>query len=225
MARRPSQRTATDYARSLARRRAAMDRLNRRLRDVLQERARTAAAIARWKSEHGRAVTDPARENAMLAMMLRDAPAGFDRATLARLLRAILRASRRHAERAASGPAVKATPSSRKPTNTTPQARAADARLARILAVVRRIPRGRVATYGQVARVAGLPRHPRLVGFAMRSLPEGSEIPWHRVVAAGGRIAVPAHDALDGLQRALLEGEGVTFRGGRVVLARHAWRV
>ena len=91
-----------EYARALARRRAAMDRLNRRLRDLLQERARAAAAIARWKAARGRAVADPTRETAMLAAMLRDAPEGFDRATLARLLGAVLRAARAHAEKSAS---------------------------------------------------------------------------------------------------------------------------
>lgn len=98
------------------------------------------------------------------------------------------------------------------------------ARARRILAVVRRIPRGRVATYGQVAHVAGLPRHARLVGHTLHTLSDDSDVPWHRVVAAGGRIALPSHNALDGLQRALLELEGVTFRGARVAIDRHAWR-
>lgn len=98
------------------------------------------------------------------------------------------------------------------------------ARARRIVAVVRRIPRGRVATYGQVAHVAGLPRHARLVGHTLHTLSDDSDVPWHRVVAAGGRIALPSHNALDGLQRALLELEGVTFRGARVAIDRHAWR-
>jgi len=203
-----------EYARGLARRRTAMDRLNRSLRDLLQERARAAATIARWKVEHGHAVADPARETAMLAAMLRDAPEGFDRATLARLLRAIFRAARLNAEQTASHTAeTRGHPTKSDPTR------------ARIVAVVRRIPRGRVATYGQVARVAGLPRNARLVGYTLHALPHDSDVPWHRVVAAGGRIALPSHDALDGLQRALLEAEGITFRGARIALDRHAWRV
>jgi len=219
MQRRQRSRTTSsdvEYARALARRRAAMDRLNRRLRDLLQERARTAAAIARWKAVRGHAVADPTRETAMLAAMLRQAPEGFDRATLARLLRAILRAARVHAEKSASPASAPALGAARDN---------ADPIRARVLAVVRRIPRGRVATYGQVARVAGLPRNARLVGYTLHALPHDSDVPWHRVVAAGGRIALPSHDALDGLQRALLEAEGVTFRGARVALARHAWRV
>jgi methylated-DNA-protein-cysteine methyltransferase-like protein len=62
----------------------------------------------------------------------------------------------------------------------------------RIYAVVRRIPRGRVATYGQVAWVAGLPRQARLVGYAMHAVGESATIPWHRVVnAAGGSPPAP----------------------------------
>ena len=60
----------------------------------------------------------------------------------------------------------------------------------RILAVVRRIPRGRVATYGQVAAAAGFPRAPRLAGYALHALPPGSPLPWHRVVGAGGRLSL-----------------------------------
>ena len=59
----------------------------------------------------------------------------------------------------------------------------------RIHAVVSRIPRGRVATYGQVARLSGAPEHARLVGYALASLPEGSAIPWHRVVNARGEVS------------------------------------
>jgi methylated-DNA-protein-cysteine methyltransferase-like protein len=94
----------------------------------------------------------------------------------------------------------------------------------RIYAVVRRIPRGRVASYGQVARLAGLPRHARLVGYALHNLPGETRLPWHRVVAADGRIAKRAFPE-DGLwQRDLLEKEGVTLVGGAVDMERFAWR-
>jgi alkylated DNA nucleotide flippase Atl1 len=63
-----------------------------------------------------------------------------------------------------------------------------DAQAAAILAVVRSIPRGRVTTYGAVAARAGLPRRARLVGKVLSGLPDGSRVPWHRVIAAGGRI-------------------------------------
>ncbi len=66
-----------------------------------------------------------------------------------------------------------------------------DAAAAAILAVVERIPRGMVTTYGAVAERAGQPRRARLVGRVLSKLPKGSKVPWHRVVAAGGRIAFP----------------------------------
>ncbi len=87
-----------------------------------------------------------------------------------------------------------------------------------------RIPKGRVATYGQVASLAGLPRRARLVGRALRVLPDGVEIPWHRVVNAQGKISSRA-DALghEELQAALLRREGVRFTGARIPLDRHRW--
>jgi len=96
----------------------------------------------------------------------------------------------------------------------------------RILAVVRRIPRGRVATYGQVAALAGYPHAPRLAGYALHALPDGSPVPWHRVLGAGGRLSL-GRLSPDGalLQRLRLEAEGVAFDArGRVRLARHAWK-
>jgi methylated-DNA-protein-cysteine methyltransferase-like protein len=99
-----------------------------------------------------------------------------------------------------------------------------------ILLTVAAIPEGRVATYGEVASAAGLPGRARLVGRVLRELPEGSRIPWHRVVAAGGRIAVRSD--LDGRvgereQLARLRSEGVRLRRGtgttRVDLALCSW--
>ena len=96
---------------------------------------------------------------------------------------------------------------------------------ARIYAVVRRIPRGRVATYGQVARIAGLASHARLVGYAMAALPDGTTVPWQRVVNAQGRVSERSMPGADALQRALLEREGVRFDArGRIDLAAHAWQ-
>ena len=95
----------------------------------------------------------------------------------------------------------------------------------RIYDVVRRIPRGRVATYGQVARLAGLPRHARLVGYALHSLPAETRLPWHRVVAADGRIAKRAFPEDGRWQRELLEEEGVELDlAGNVPLDRYGWR-
>ena len=101
----------------------------------------------------------------------------------------------------------------------------ADGIHARIHAVVRRIPRGRVASYGQVARVAGLASHARLVGYAMAALPDATSVPWHRVVNAQGRVSRRTTRGADSLQRALLEREGVRFDAqGRIALARFGWR-
>jgi methylated-DNA-protein-cysteine methyltransferase-like protein len=92
----------------------------------------------------------------------------------------------------------------------------------RVYDLVRRIPPGRVATYGQIALMLGSPRGARAVGWALRALPAGSGVPWHRVLNARGRISLrPPHLQL---QRALLEDEGVHFDGeDRIDLARYAW--
>lgn len=93
----------------------------------------------------------------------------------------------------------------------------------RIYAVVRRIPRGRVATYGQVARLAGLSGHARQVGYALHALRDGTAVPWHRVLNAQGRIS-PRLDGAE-TQRILLEREGVPLGGGGpAVLRRFGWR-
>ncbi|MFN3652054.1 MAG: MGMT family protein [Armatimonadota bacterium] len=92
----------------------------------------------------------------------------------------------------------------------------------RILAVARRIPSGSVATYGDVARLAGAPRAAREVGWALSSLPEGSDVPWWRVVNRLGEITCPSHAS--GLQAELLAEEGVPLTAeGRVDLARARW--
>lgn len=94
---------------------------------------------------------------------------------------------------------------------------------AAIARVVRRVPRGRVATYGQVARLAGLPRGARQVGYALHALPTGTAVPWHRVINAGGRISLPP-EAGGIEQRLRLLAEGITVtEAGRVSLARYQW--
>ena len=99
---------------------------------------------------------------------------------------------------------------------------ASDAFFTRVYAAVRRIPRGRVATYGQIAVLLGVPRGARAVGWALRALSPAREkrVPWHRVVGAGGRIS-PRAGAGPLVQRRRLRHEGVTFRQGRVDLRRH----
>ncbi len=88
---------------------------------------------------------------------------------------------------------------------------------------VRAIPHGRVATYGQIADLAGLGRGARQVGRALREAPEDDPVPWHRVINAAGRISFPAGSPAYRRQRRLLEAEGVVFLNGRVDLARYRW--
>ncbi len=94
----------------------------------------------------------------------------------------------------------------------------------RIYAAVDRIPRGRVATYGQIARLAGIPDQARRVGYALAALTD-HRVAWHRVVNARGRISPRAVPEFERLQRALLEREGVVFgRDGALSLARFLWQ-
>ena len=92
-------------------------------------------------------------------------------------------------------------------------------------AVVRRIPRGRVATYGDVAALAGRPGRAREVGWALHALDAQSRVPWQRVVNARGEVSARGEPAAARVQRALLEREGVRFgSSGRIDLAKHRWR-
>ena len=108
---------------------------------------------------------------------------------------------------------------------TVPVPRGGDA-YRRIYAVVSRIPRGRVATYGQVAILAGLAGRARLVGYELNALPEGSGLPWHRVINARGEVSERSDGGPAGrLQRLLLSRERVRFdASGRVALERFRWR-
>ncbi len=92
-----------------------------------------------------------------------------------------------------------------------------------VYALVRRIPPGKVATYGQIAALLGNPRGARTVGWAMRACPE--DVPWHRVINSQGRISTgPSRDEIP-LQRVLLEAEGVVFDpSGKIDLAVYQWR-
>jgi methylated-DNA-protein-cysteine methyltransferase-like protein len=93
-----------------------------------------------------------------------------------------------------------------------------------IYRVVRRIPSGKVATYGQIASLAGIPRQARRVGYALHALPRGSDVPWQRVINARGQVSERSMPGLEAMQRAALESEGVVFDSrGRVDLARYQW--
>lgn len=95
----------------------------------------------------------------------------------------------------------------------------------RIYAVVRRVPVGKVTTYGDVARLAGLPGHARQVGYALHALRSSDDtVPWQRVVNARGEVSPRAEPGMDGLQRTILEAEGVVFDArGRIDLKRYRW--
>lgn len=101
-----------------------------------------------------------------------------------------------------------------------------DSAYQRIWATVDSIPRGRVATYGQVAAEAGLPGHARQVGYALRNLPPGSKLPWHRVLNAKGEISLRSSSGgASTEQKRRLAREGVRLNvQGRVDLKRYGWR-
>ena len=86
--------------------------------------------------------------------------------------------------------------------------------------LVKKIPRGRVTTYGELARRLRVPGGARVVGYAMAACPSGRGIPWHRVVGAGGRLII--REPYGSLQRKLLESEGLTIEGLRVDMRKYA---
>jgi methylated-DNA-[protein]-cysteine S-methyltransferase len=92
---------------------------------------------------------------------------------------------------------------------------------ARVLTVVRRIPRGRVATYGDVARAAGAPGAARAVGNVMRTCGR-PDVPCHRVIAAGGKLG--GYGGSEAVKKGLLIGEGVIVRGSRISMKTFGWR-
>ena len=95
---------------------------------------------------------------------------------------------------------------------------------ARVYGVARQVPYGRVTTYGAIARALGEPLRAREVGWAMASLPAGSDVPAHRVVGAGGELKRTSGFGSPDGQRRLLESEGVRFTAaGRVAMAEHYW--
>jgi methylated-DNA-protein-cysteine methyltransferase-like protein len=87
--------------------------------------------------------------------------------------------------------------------------------------LVKQIPRGRVTTYGELAKCLRLRGGARVVGYAMAATPRGRGIPWHRVIGAGGKVTVPEPHA--SLQRRLLSTEGVPIAGGRIDMKLYAW--
>lgn len=100
---------------------------------------------------------------------------------------------------------------------------AAERRVQRIRDVVREIPEGLVANYGQVAELAGIPRGARQVGRALKSLPDRTDVPWHRVVTSSGRLAFAPSSPSFRAQRRRLAEEDVPVIGGRVNMKKYRW--
>ena len=94
----------------------------------------------------------------------------------------------------------------------------------RLYSIIQQIPKGCVATYGQVAELAGLPGCARMVGRTLSQLPSGSQLPWHRVIAASGKISLPENsDSFIEQKKRLLE-EGVGVNKNRVNLSARQWQ-
>ena len=86
------------------------------------------------------------------------------------------------------------------------------------------IPQGRLATYGQLAKLMGYPGAARWVGRTLSQLPEDTQLPWHRVIAAGGRLSLPANTPAGDEQRQRLRSEGIFVQGDRVKLRDYEWQ-
>lgn len=99
-----------------------------------------------------------------------------------------------------------------------------DTRREALYLVLAQIPPGRVISYGELAALAGLGRAARWVGRTLSQLPEGTRLPWHRVIAAGGRLSLPAGSTSGDEQRARLRAEGISILNERVDMRRHGWR-
>ncbi len=94
-----------------------------------------------------------------------------------------------------------------------------------VFQIIRQIPAGKVASYGQIAKLAGFPRHARHIGRLLANAPQAEKLPWHRVVNAQGKISPRGLDGSDDFQRILLEEEGVAFGlQGRIPMATYQWQ-
>lgn len=94
----------------------------------------------------------------------------------------------------------------------------------KIWTTVEKIPKGKVATYGQVAHISKLSRQARLVGYALHNLPHGIDVPWHRVINHQGKISFPENSTSHKRQIDLLERDGVAVVKGRIDLKLYGWR-
>ena len=115
------------------------------------------------------------------------------------------------------------TPSSEEPSLETPSSEEPSLET-RVYMVLASVPPGTVVTYGQVAALAGLPRAARMVGRILGNLPKGTELPWHRVINAAGKISLPEDSPSFKLQKARLQEEGVVLNKNRVSLKKFNWQ-
>ena len=99
-----------------------------------------------------------------------------------------------------------------------------NARFRRIWDTIRDIPKGRVASYGQIAELAGIPRGARQVGYALRHLPDGHDVPWYRVIQASGKIAFDKDSAQFAEQAKRLLKDDVAVIAGRIDMQRYRWQ-
>lgn len=94
-----------------------------------------------------------------------------------------------------------------------------------IYQVVALIPYGKVATYGQIASLAGFPKHARLVGYALNGLDAESDLPWHRVINSQGKLSLQKlNDQAENIQRIKLEQEGIVFQNDKIRLKDYQWQ-
>jgi len=98
------------------------------------------------------------------------------------------------------------------------------ARMHRIWDTICDIPPGKVASYGQIAEVAGIPRGARQVGYALRNLPQGSKVPWHRVIQASGRIAFDTDTPQFAEQKKRLQQDDVAVIAGKIDMQKYRWQ-
>ena len=101
---------------------------------------------------------------------------------------------------------------------------AAEVRRTALYMTLHQVPEGKVVSYGQLAELAGLGRAARWVGRTLSQLPDGTSLPWHRVIGAGGKVSLQAGTPSGDEQRARLRAEGVLVQNNRVDIRRHGWR-
>jgi methylated-DNA-protein-cysteine methyltransferase related protein len=97
--------------------------------------------------------------------------------------------------------------------------------LSEILSIVVLIPKGKVATYGQIAKLAGMPKHARYVGYALKNLENNSDVPWHRVINSKGMLSLEKDDEKGmSIQQQLLLAENIVVLGGKINLKEFQWK-